>query len=41
VNGRIRLAGTQNVHAIAQMRDGSLYRASANSFVTVAACIIL
>ena len=41
VNGRIRLAGTQNVHAIAQMNDGSLYRASANSFVTVAACIIL
>ena len=41
VNGRIRLAGTQNVHAIARMRDGSLYRASANSFVTVAACIIL
>jgi len=41
VNGRIRLAGTQNVHAIAHMSDGSLYRASANSFVTVAACIIL
>lgn len=41
VNGRVRLAGTQNVHAVAQMSDGSLYRASANSFVTIAACIIL
>ena len=41
VNGRVRLAGTQNVHAIAQMSDGRLYRASANTFVTVAACIIL
>jgi len=41
VAGRVRLAGTQNVHAIAELSDGSLYRASANSFVTIAACIIL
>lgn len=41
VNGRVRLAGTQNLHAIAEMSDGRLYRASANTFVTVAACIIL
>lgn len=41
VSGRVRLAGTQNVHAVAEMSDGRLVRTSANSFVTIAACIIL
>jgi len=36
----IRLAGTQTVHAIAQMSDGRLWRATSTPLVTVAACVI-
>lgn len=35
---RIRLAGTQNVVAIAQMEDGSFQKASANIKVTIGGC---
>lgn len=35
---RIRLAGTQNVVAIAQMEDGSFQKASANVKVTIGGC---
>ncbi|PWR02248.1 thiosulfate oxidation carrier protein SoxY [Meridianimarinicoccus roseus] len=35
---RIRLAGTQDVVAIAQMADGSFKRASANVKVTIGGC---
>lgn len=41
IASNIRLGGTQNVHAIAQMSDGSLWRASAKTFVTLAACVVL
>jgi len=35
---RIRLAGTQNVVALAQMEDGSFQKASANIKVTIGGC---
>jgi len=35
---RIRLAGTQNVIAVAQMEDGSYKQASANVKVTIGGC---
>ena len=35
---RIRLAGTQNVVAIAQMEDGTFQKASANIKVTIGGC---
>lgn len=35
---RIRLAGTQNVVAVAQMEDGSFQKASANIKVTIGGC---
>lgn len=35
---RIRLAGTQNVIAVAQMEDGSFQKASANVKVTIGGC---
>ncbi|MFC6638664.1 thiosulfate oxidation carrier protein SoxY [Sulfitobacter sp. JBTF-M27] len=35
---RIRLAGTQNVVAIAQMEDGTFQKASANVKVTIGGC---
>ncbi len=35
---RIRLAGTQNVIAVAQMEDGSFQKASANIKVTIGGC---
>ena len=35
---RIRLAGTQNVVAIAKMRDGTFQKASANIKVTIGGC---
>ncbi len=41
VSSRIRLSGTQNVHAIAEMNDGSLWSGSAKTLVTVAACVVL
>ena len=41
VGGNIRLGGTQSVHAIAEMNDGSLWSTSAKTFVTLAACVVL
>ena len=41
VGSKIRLGGTQSVHAIAEMSDGSLWSASAKTFVTLAACVVL
>jgi sulfur-oxidizing protein SoxY len=38
VSTRIRLAGTQNVIAIAKMEDGSFQRASAEVKVTIGGC---
>ncbi len=35
----VRLAMTQNVHAIAEMSDGSLWRAQGESVVLLAACL--
>jgi sulfur-oxidizing protein SoxY len=35
---RIRLSASQSVHAIARMRDGSLWSASADVIVTAPAC---
>ena len=36
---RIKLADTQKIVAIAEMSDGSLWRATADVIVTIAACI--
>ncbi len=41
VSTRIRLAGTQIVHAVAEMNDGSLWSGRAETLVTLAACVIL
>ncbi|MFZ4808561.1 MAG: thiosulfate oxidation carrier protein SoxY [Hyphomicrobiaceae bacterium] len=35
----VRLATTQNIHAVAEMSDGSLWSAEAESVVLLAACI--
>jgi len=37
---KVRLGGTQTVHAIAEYNDGTLWSASAQTLVTVAACVI-
>lgn len=39
-SGKVRLGGTQNVHAIAEMSDGTLYGTSVKVFVTLAACVV-
>lgn len=39
VSTSIRLATTQNVHAIAEMSDGTLWSDAAQSVVLIAACI--
>lgn len=39
VSSKIRLGGSQTVHTIAEMNDGSLWGASASALVTLAACI--
>lgn len=39
VSTSIRLAATQNIHAIAEMHDGALFEAMAESVVLMAACI--
>lgn len=41
VSTRIRLAGTQSIQAIAEMSDGSLWSASRETVVTLAACVVL
>lgn len=40
VSGRMRLAGTQTLTAIAEMCDGTLYEGQAETTVTLAACIL-
>ena len=40
VSTRIRLAGSQNVEVIAEMSDGTLWMGSAQTLVTLAACVI-
>lgn len=41
VSCRVRLSGTQSVTAIAEMSDGSLWSGTAETVVTLAACVIL
>lgn len=41
VSTRIRLSGSQTVQAVAEMNDGTLWSGSAETFVTLAACVIL
>ncbi len=38
---RIRLAGTQTITAVAEMNDGSVWAGSADTVVTLAACVVL
>jgi len=39
LESRVRLAGTQRIAAVAQMTDGTLYAASVEVVVTLAACL--
>jgi sulfur-oxidizing protein SoxY len=39
IDSRVRLAGSQNVVAVAVMSDGALYAAAAEVVVTLAACL--
>ncbi|MEM1147879.1 MAG: thiosulfate oxidation carrier protein SoxY [Pseudomonadota bacterium] len=39
--GRIRLAGTQTLEAIAEMSDGTLWSGRMETVVTLAACVVL
>ncbi len=41
VSTRIRLGGTQAILAIAEMNDGTLWSGSAETVVTLAACVVL
>lgn len=41
VSTRVRLGGTQIVQAVAEMNDGTLWVGTAETVVTLAACIIL
>lgn len=41
VSTRIRLNGTQTIHAIAEMSDGTLWSGAAETVVTLAACVVL
>jgi len=38
---RIRMAGTQDVMAVAKMNDGTLWSAARETVVTLAACVVL
>lgn len=38
---RVRLGGTQSVHAVAEFKDGQLLSMSRETVVTLAACVIL
>ena len=40
VSTRVRLGGTQQVRAVAEMSDGSLWIGTATTLVTLAACIL-
>lgn len=41
VSTRIRMAGTQRILAVAETSDGKLFSGSAETLVTLAACVIL
>lgn len=41
VSTRIRMGGTQVVNVVAEMNDGSLWSGTAETLVTLAACVIL
>lgn len=41
VSTRIRLGGTQAILAVAEMNDGTLWSGSAETVVTLAACVVL
>ena len=41
IRTRIRMGGTQTITAIAEMNDGSLWRGTAQTVVTLAACVVL
>ncbi|MEL6858152.1 MAG: thiosulfate oxidation carrier protein SoxY [Pseudomonadota bacterium] len=38
---RIRMSGTQSIEAVAEMNDGTLWRGSMETVVTLAACVVL
>ncbi len=40
VSTRIRMAGTQTLRVIAEMNDGSLWKGTGSTVVTLAACVI-
>ena len=40
VESRIRMNGSQNIRAVAEMNDGSLWSGHAFSIVTLAACLL-
>lgn len=41
VSTRIRMGGTQAILAVAEMNDGTLWSGSAETVVTLAACVVL
>ncbi|MEM9180406.1 MAG: thiosulfate oxidation carrier protein SoxY [Pseudomonadota bacterium] len=41
VSTRIRMSGTQEIEAIAEMNDGSLFAGRMETVVTLAACVVL
>lgn len=40
VSTRIRMSGTQTIHAIAEMNDGTLWSGGMETLVTLAACVL-
>ena len=40
IESKVRLGGSQNIHAIAEMSDGQLYGTSVKVHVTLAACVV-
>lgn len=41
IGTRIRLGGTQTITAVAEMNDGTLWAGTADTVVTLAACVVL
>jgi len=41
VSARVRLGGTQTLQTVAEMNDGSLWSGTAETIVTLAACVVL
>lgn len=41
ISTRIRLGGSQTLHVIAEMNDGRLFSGTADTVVTLAACVVL